>query len=206
MDTRPFFRWLRGVVPPANVADQAAARQAYADYLRAQIVGYAPDNATDLLDALTTEDEMGARQNTASFAELMGIETKLAGALSDDLVERTYWIVRERFNRVASSGAIDEHSKWAPPALIEAADRVPIAPVPAAADPGGTGGNTDPLTAEEATARHEQALVLAGVAPEQEPELPSEDDAHDETTLEQDAGDPDYEDTPPIAQPRSEDM
>lgn len=171
MDFKPFYRWLRGGVPPANFADQAVARQAYADYLRAQIIGYGPEQASAMLGALTTHEADGIEQNSASFPELMGIETKLAGLLNDDLVKRTYWIVRERFNRVASTEAVAEHSKWAPPELVEAADKVPITPV---ADPAGNGA---PLGAEEAATRHEQALDLAaadiGEAPA--PDIPAPD-------------------------------
>lgn len=175
MDMKPLWRWLRGDVPPANPADQAVARQAYADYLRAQIIGFAPATADDLLALLTTETIDGVARNTASFAELMGVETRLVGALSDDLVDRTYWIVRERFGRVGSARAIGEHNRWSPPSLAdpgEASAAAAPAPVPAPPppdtdeDPAVDSAALDQAAADrEATVRHEQALDIAAADP-----------------------------------------
>lgn len=163
-----FLRWL-GLGPPKPRDDHAVARQAYADYLRAQIIGFAPAEADALLAALAMHDDEESGRCTAPFALLMGIETKLVGLLSDDLVQRTYWVVRERFNRVigaAAPAAILEHAKWLPGALVDASDRVPRASVEAPSTE-----NTAPdidaavlaldASEREAALRHEQAADIA---------------------------------------------
>lgn len=198
MDMKPFWRWLRGDVPAVNPEDQAVARQAYADYLRAQIIGFEPDTADDLLARLTTETIDGAPQNTASFAELMGVETRLAGALSDDLVERTYWIVRERFARVGRAGAIDAHNRWSPASLADPGEASAGTVPPAAPVATPTTGDEDPAVdtnaldqaaaEREATSRHEQALDIAAAAPR---------DPTGDGTVDEAAGAP-----PPEVQPR----
>jgi hypothetical protein len=115
------WTWLTGGIPEPNPADQDIARHAYADFLGAQVSGFLSDNVVlnaDLAEARTAL-ERGAR--IRSFSKLMGIETRLAGAMPPDQAEPTYWIVRDRFNRVASAQGIAEHTRWAPPELKDSA-------------------------------------------------------------------------------------
>ena len=126
MGLETLIRWVRGDVRPADPSDQAVARQAYADYLRAQIAGFAPADADALLEKLT----VGPLGEPAPFPDLMGVELRLVDALSDDLIERSYWIVRERFNRVAGAAAIAEHLAWSPVSLSETATVSDVPPPP----------------------------------------------------------------------------
>lgn len=169
MDMEGFWRWVRGEVPPVHACDQAVARQAYADYLHAQIVGFAPANAAALLEMLTTSPDDGSPCTTARFPELMGVETKLVEALSDDLVDRTYWIVRERFNRVVGPAAIAQHLAWSPASLAEPAKTPAAAPPVDTAQAGISDAppsvDADSLardaTAREAALRHDQSVEIA---------------------------------------------
>ncbi|MDB5705127.1 MAG: hypothetical protein JWN66_2243 [Sphingomonas bacterium] len=126
MVVEAILTWLSGGIPKGNPADQDIARHAYADFLGAQVAGFLPDDkelkeelgkARDKLDAHDKQE--ANEERTRSFSTLMGIETRLAGKMSDDQVSRNYWIVRDRFNRVASQMGIDEHVRWAPPELRE---------------------------------------------------------------------------------------
>lgn len=201
MDLSTFWRWLRGELPPARYADHAVARQVYADYMRAQILGLKPSDSETLLAELSTVGADGTPE-AAPFPDLMGVETRLATGLDDDMVEQAYWIVRERFNRVAPVGVIEEHSRWAPPGLVEPDDRMPIAGTTGTANDAGKDAGTteaadagqgdDSDTAEpaidataieaeaaacEAEARHEQALALAAEPPEGADDTPPAPDA-----------------------------
>lgn len=184
------WTWLTGGIPEPNPADQDIARHAYADFLAAQVSGFLPGDVSlnaDLAEARTSL-ERGAR--IRSFSKLMGIETRLAGSMSPAQVERTYWIVRDRFNRVASAQGIAEHAKWVPPALkdpivasasdgdlpvarlalsaaLAEAGRTAIALAEADAIVAGAGGRaTEAQTATAAAARvaHQSAVVLVKAA------------------------------------------
>lgn len=135
---KSFWRWVRGEVPPVHACDQAVARQAYADYLHAQIVGFAPANADALLAKLTESRDDQTPCATASFPELMGVETRLVDALSDDLIDRTYWVVRERFDRVVGPAAIAAHMAWSPAPLAGPAKAAPSATTTPATTPSPT--------------------------------------------------------------------
>lgn len=170
MDMERLWRWVRGDVPPVRACDQAVARQAYADYLHAQIVGFAPPNADALLEKLTGSSADETPCVTASFPELMGVETKLVDALSDDLIDRTYWIVRERFNRVVGPAAIAQHLAWSPASLAEPATAL-VATAPPSSDSLPPAASDDPAIVDpdalasdaadrEAALRHDQSAEI----------------------------------------------
>lgn len=211
MDFSSIWRWLAGEVPPARYEDQAIARQVYADYMRAQILGLKPAEGATLLTALQAESADGTLR-AAAFPELMGVETRLVAALDDDMVEQAYWIVRERFNRVAPASVIEEHSRWAPPGLVEPDERMPIT---GAADPVqhvGSNAQTEPAddadaveptidaagldseaAVREAEMRHAAALQLAATPEPDHSDAPAEgttapaDAAQDDPTAALDA-------------------
>jgi hypothetical protein len=121
--TEIFLNVVCGRIPAADPADQEIARKAYADFLDAQLLGFDTGKMAELRKMLYSpvpaEGEPGM---PVDFPTLMGIETKLAGGLPDTLARRTYWIVRDRFNRVASPQALAEYAKWSPAQLIEKPD------------------------------------------------------------------------------------
>ena len=142
------WTWLVGAVPRANPADQDIARHAYADFLVAQVSGFLPGNKelmqtlTEARQSLAPRTPVGRdrediltdaeKDRADSFARLMGVETRLAGMMSDDQVARNYWIVRDRFNRVGSEMAIAEHLRWGPPDLDRPAGKTADSPLMAA--------------------------------------------------------------------------
>ncbi len=111
------MRWLTSRPPEPNPHDLDIARTAYADFIRAQLIGYAPKGAPALLEQLEVA------RSEPGFAGIMGIETQLATSLTDPQVERAYWIVRDRFNRISSARGADGYNRWAPASLRE-----PVAP------------------------------------------------------------------------------
>ncbi len=111
------MRWLMSRPPAPNPHDLDIARTAYADFIRAQLIGYAPKGAPALLEQLEVA------RSEPGFAGIMGIETQLATSLTDPQVERAYWIVRDRFNRISSARGADGYNRWAPASLRE-----PVAP------------------------------------------------------------------------------
>jgi hypothetical protein len=126
-----FLNVVCGRIPAADPADQEIARKAYADFLDAQLLGFATPKSAQLRKMLyfpvPAEGEPG---KPVDFPTLMGIEAELAGDLPDSLARRTYWIVRDRFNRVASPAAVAEYAKWSPAHLIgkpDAAVETPLA-------------------------------------------------------------------------------
>ena len=170
MDMERFWRWVRGDVPPVRACDQAVARQAYADYLHAQIVGFAPTNADVLLEKLTTSSDADSPCVTAPFPELMGVETKLVEAISDDLIDRTYWIVRERFNRVVGPAAIAQHLAWSPAALAEPA-KAPVAETIPSRDTLSPAISDDPATVDPDTLASDAADREAALRRDQSAEI-----------------------------------
>lgn len=150
--------WLAGDLPPDDGEDQQLALQAYAEYVEAQLDGFSsPDIAAlrnELRAALQKESRSSDQAGTISasgvdrapsdrrpksllsgtmgFAALMAVETRLVAALSDDDVERCYWIIRERFTRVGTPTAIAEHAQWAPVELREPAPMADLSPLAAA--------------------------------------------------------------------------
>ncbi len=111
------MRWLTSRPPEPNPHDLDIARTAYADFIRAQLIGYAPEGADALLD------ELEEARGEPGFAGIMGIETWLAASLTGPQVERAYWIVRDRFTRISSARGVDSYNRWAPASLRE-----PVAP------------------------------------------------------------------------------
>lgn len=125
MTLNSVFSWLLGDVPAADPSDQDIAREAYVDFLDAQLEGLAPAKADEM--RLTLHGEGGT--GPTDFATIMGVETRLAGALPPEDARRTYWIVRDRFMRVASLAAIAEHDRWVPAELRPPAPQTATTPL-----------------------------------------------------------------------------
>jgi hypothetical protein len=182
--TESFLNFFSGRVPAADPADQEIARKAYADFLEAQLLGFATPRSAELRQSLYCPGEGAAEapdgcddaRKPADFPTLMGVETQLAGDLPDILAGRTYWIVRDRFHRVASPSALVEYSKWSPPELRESPDAPVEAPLAVAkraataalAEVGRTGLERDraraAADADPAAADKKAAAVAAGKA------------------------------------------
>lgn len=113
-----FLTMVSGDLPPPDDAEHTIARRAYADFLRAQLIGYGRPGCDALLAEIELEPE-GEPCVPASFDTLMGVETRLVDLMSDEQIERGYWIVRDRMNRVGSAAAITEHDRHVPPELRE---------------------------------------------------------------------------------------
>lgn len=134
-----FGNWLTnlalGSVPAADPADHDCARRAYADFLKAQLAGYGPDGSQEFKDfaaEIIAKDRLKpveGESTTANFATVMGIETRMTGLMTDDQVARNYWVVRDRFNRVAGATGIAEHSRWTSPDLRDVATNGSAAPL-----------------------------------------------------------------------------
>lgn len=135
---------ITGRVPDADPEDHAIARRAYADFIDLQLAGFnLLDNKSLRAKLYIVDERRPDGRAAADFPTIMGVETRLVAALTDALASRTYWIVRDRFNRVASSQGLAEYARWAPPELHEA--------LIVAVD--------DPL----AVARHAETAALAAV-------------------------------------------
>ncbi|MDH7975717.1 hypothetical protein QH494_26320 [Sphingomonas sp. AR_OL41] len=140
--TDTLLDFLTGRIPDADPEDHDLARRAYADFIDVQLAGFQTENARfgeseagfrvdhaglrpEKVAALrarlyVADDNNPGSKVPAELPVIMGIETRLAAALPDGLASRTYWIVRDRFNRIASSQAATEYARWAPPELHEA--------------------------------------------------------------------------------------
>lgn len=128
------FAWLSGDLHPDDMSDQELARQAYADYLQVQLSGFSSKDVEKLKEevAALKAAPSAALSGSMGFAELMGVETRLASAMADEDVERGYWLVRERFERVGSTKAVAVHSQWAPLELREPSPIADLSPLAAA--------------------------------------------------------------------------
>jgi hypothetical protein len=69
---------------------------------RALLAGPARDEA----DRINTEIEMELRKRPPDFATLLAMESRINALYPPALAERRKWIVRERFERIASPGAL----------------------------------------------------------------------------------------------------
>lgn len=188
------WTWLVGAVPRANPADQDIARHAYADFLVAQVSGFLPGNKelmqtlTEARQSLAPRTPVGRdrediltdaeKDRADSFARLMGVETRLAGMMSDDQVARNYWIVRDRFNRVGSEMAIAEHLRWGPPDLDRPAGKATDSPL-MAAQLAQTAALAEAGRTAIALAEASDAVDAAGDAEAQQAALAAARKAHD---------------------------
>ncbi|MEG3143395.1 hypothetical protein U1839_01900 [Sphingomonas sp. RT2P30] len=119
--TDTLLDFLTGRIPDADPEDHDLARRAYADFIDVQLAGFrVPDGAALRAKLYVADENNPGSKMPAELPVIMGIETRLAAALSDGLASRTYWIVRDRFNRIASTQAAAEYARWAPPELHEA--------------------------------------------------------------------------------------
>eukprot|EP01035_Chromulina_nebulosa_P041028 gene41028-55452_t len=107
--TDTLLDFLTGRIPDADPEDHDLARRAYADFIDVQLAGFrVPDGAALRAKLYVADDNNPGSKVPAELPVIMGVETRLAAALSDGLASRTYWIVRDRFNRIASTQAAAE--------------------------------------------------------------------------------------------------
>jgi len=123
--------WLlvSGDLPPADNDDHEIARRAYADFLSAQLIGYAPVGSEALSQMLGSPSDQQEDQRRVPFPVLMGVETRMLDLLSDERIEQSYWIVRDRMNRVGGASGIAEHNKRLPESLREDMPAAPSSPI-----------------------------------------------------------------------------
>lgn len=93
---------------------------AYADFLRSQALALPRGSRRDQYNAMICAAE---HKGYAGFSELMAIETRLTlpvyhGATDDLNLQRSYWVICDRFARVASAQARQGYADWAPKELL----------------------------------------------------------------------------------------